>query len=352
MRKERLPILVIAMLCLLSGIWSGLGRIGWNIAILPITAHHGAIMVGGFLGTLIALEKIVPLKNKRLYIIPLVNALSLLFFFTGQPIIGIYTLIISSTALSLVFLYYLKSHRNIIYLLMLTGSLCWVIGNALLLTKLFYPLAFPWWSAFALFIIAAERLELMKFLPVSATDKNIFIGILLSFIVGVVFSFHGVGNVICGWALIGTSLWLLRNDLIAINLRKKNVPKYVAIGLLAGYVSLLLTGIFFFMLSDHWLNYDIIVHSFFIGFVFSIIFAHGPMILPGIMGISATPFNASLYFWLALLQISWIVRIFSDVLIEMEIRKISGLLSATAILGYFITIAVLMIRSQRYAKAF
>jgi hypothetical protein len=351
-KKERMPILVIAILCLLSGLWSGLNRIGWDIVILPITAHHGAIMVGGFLGTLIALEKIIPLKNKWFYVIPVVNGVSVFFFFIGQPMVAIYTLIFTSTALSFVFLFYLRSHRNVTYVLMLIGSLCWVVGNLLLLTKLFYPMAFPWWAAFVLFIIAAERLELMKFLPVSATDKKIFIGILLSFLVGVIFSFHDIGNVICGSALIGISLWLLRNDVIAINLKKKNVPRYVAVSLLAGYISLLFTGIFFFVLSDEWLNYDIIVHSFFIGFVFSMIFAHGPMILPGITGVSATPFSVSLYFWLSLLQISWIIRIFSDVLIEMEIRKISGLLTATAILGYFVTIAVLTIKNQRCAKAF
>jgi hypothetical protein len=349
-KKERLPIVAIAMFCLLSGLWSGLNRIGWDLTILPITAHHGAIMVGGFLGTLIALEKIIPLKKKNLYVIPVLNALSVVFFFTTQPRIAIYILIFSSIALSLVFLYYFRSQRNIIYVLMLLGSLCWVTGNILLLTKLFYPLAFPWWAAFALFIIAAERLELMKFLPVSSMDKRVFIFILLGFVVGVLFSFHGAGNVICGLALIGTSLWLLRNDLIGINLKKKNMPKYVAISLLTGYVALLLTGIFFFVLSDQWLNYDIIVHSFFIGFVFSMIFAHGPMILPGIMGISVTPFNKILYVWLSLLQVSWIVRIFADVLMQMEIRKVSGLLSAIAIVGYFVTMAVLTIKSQRHAK--
>jgi hypothetical protein len=351
-KMERLPIVIMAMFCLLSGLWSGLTRIGWNMTILPITAHHGAIMVGGFLGTLIALEKIIPLKKKVLYSIPVMNALSVVFFFAGQPRIAIYTLIISSAALLVVFLYYFRLQRNIIYVLMSLGAISWLIGNILLLTKLFYPLAFPWWAAFALFIIAAERLELMQFLRVSGTNKKMFIGILASFFIGVFFSFHGAGNLICGLALIGTAVWLLRNDVIGINLKKNNLPKYVAISLLMGYVALLMTGIFFFVLSDQWLSYDVIVHSFFIGFVFSMIFAHGPIILPGILGRSVTPFNKILYVWLAILQVSWIIRLFADVLMEMEIRKISGLLSTAAILGYLITMAVLTIRTRRYAKAF
>ena len=138
--------------------------------------------------------------------------------------------------------------------------------------------------------------------------------------------------------------------MIAINLKKRDMPKFAAVSLLGGYISLLLTGVFFISLTDQWLSYDAIVHSFFLGFVFSMIFAHGPIILPGVLGISLTPFSRILYLWLSLLQISWLMRIASDIVVDMNIRKVSGLLSAIAILGYFITMAILTIRSQRYAK--
>jgi hypothetical protein len=351
-KKERLPIVFFAMFCLLSGLWSGLTRIGWNLSILPITAHHGAIMVGGFLGTLIILEKIIPLQKKSLYLIPVVNASSVLFFLLNRAEIAISILVVTSVALSFVFLYFFWLQRSIVYALMVTGAICWMMGNILLLTKSFYPLAFPWWTAFALFIVSAERLELTKFLPVSRSSKNTFVAMLLLFVIGVLFSFHGIGNFVCGVSLGVISLWLMRNDLIAINLKKISLPKYIAIALLSGYISLLLTGIFFIVLSDHWLTYDVIVHSFFIGFVFSMIFAHGPIILPSVMGIAVTPFHKILYLWLALLQTSWIVRTFSDVFMEMELRRISALLTAAAILGYFATIAILIIRRQSHAKTF
>lgn len=349
--KERLPIMLFAMICLFSGLWGGLTRIGWNMVVLPVTAHHGAVMVGGFLGTLIALEKVIPLKKKFLLLIPILNALSIVFFFFSQPKISIYILIISSACLSLVFLYYLLRHRNIIYLLMSVGALCWLTGNITLLTRLFYPIAFPWWIAFILLIITAERLELMKFLPVSKAAINLFLAILLCFLIGCTLSFHGIGSFISGLALMGISSWLMRHDVISINMKKKDLPKFVGISLLCGYIALLLTGIFAFSLSDQWLTYDAIVHTFFLGFAFSMIFAHGPIILPGILGISITPFSKILYGWLFILQTSWIIRIFADVMVELNIRKISGLLSTIAILGYFITLVILTVRSMRYAKA-
>ena len=158
-------------------------------------------------------------------------------------------------------------------------------------------------------------------------------------------SFHGAGNIVCGLALACVSIWLLRNDLIAINLKKHSVSLFIGITLLCGYIALLLTGIFFFLRSDQWFTYDAMVHCFFLGFAFSMIFAHGPMILPGILGINATPFSKVLYLWMILLQTSWMMRIFGDVLSSLEIRKLSGLLSVVAILGYFITMAILTKRS-------
>ncbi len=348
-RKERLPLLLFAMLCLLAGLWSGLTRIGWDIYILPVAAHHGAVMVGGFLGTLIFLEKVIPLKKRALLSIPLINASGIVFFFFGLPSVAISLLIAASLTMLFVFLHYYRLQRNVIYALMLAGTVCLLTGNVLLLSKSFYPLAFPWWTAFALFIIAAERLELTAFLPVKKSTKNIFIILLVCFVTGVAISFHGTGNLICGVALIGIGLWLMRFDLVGLNLKKSGLPRYVAIALLCGYFALLLTGIFFFTLSDQWLNYDALVHSFFIGFVFSMIFAHGPMILPGVLGISASPFSKLLYWWLGLLQASWLIRVFADVAIHLDVRKFSGLLSAVAIVGYFATMVILISRSHRHA---
>ncbi len=83
----RLPFILFAILCLLTGLWTGLSRIGWDIYISPASAHHGAIMVGGFLGTLIALEKIIPLKKRALFAIPLISAFSVVLFILNEPLL-------------------------------------------------------------------------------------------------------------------------------------------------------------------------------------------------------------------------------------------------------------------------
>ncbi|HEY0656212.1 MAG TPA: hypothetical protein VGD65_23925 [Chryseosolibacter sp.] len=347
MRIERLPFVFLAMLSLIVGLLAGLHRIGWQMQLSSVSPNHGAIMVGGFLGTLIILEKIIPLKRHILYAVPIISGASVVLFFIGQPVYSIASLVVASAGLSIIFFIYWIREKSSIYFLMLAGAICWFTGNLLLLIHNFYPISLPWWMAFVLLVITAERMELMKFLPVSNYQKLIFMGMLLAFVTGCLISFHGVGNYVASFSLVGISIWLMRNDVVGLNLKKKDLPRYVGVALLSGYFALLLSGIFLPLLTEQPLGYDILVHSFFIGFVFSMIFAHGPIILPGVLGLSVKPYHSVFFIWLALLHASWIIRAISNITLDMQLRKYSGLMSGMAIIGYFLSLALTTIRSQR-----
>lgn len=346
-RKKRIPFVALAMLSLIGGLFAGLQRIGWSIPVGAIAASHGAIMIGGFLGTLISLEKIIPLKRRTLYAIPIVSGTSVILFFLKMPVFSIVALLIASAGLSIVFILYWIRERSVIYSMMFTGAACWFTGNLMLSITDFYPSAIPWWMAFVLLIITAERLELMKFLPVSKTQKRLFTALLGIYLVGCVLTFHGVGSYIAAFALVAASLWLMRYDVVGINLKKNGLPKYVGVALLSGYFSLLVCGLVLPALGDQPLGYDAIIHSFFIGFVFSMIFAHGPIILPGVLGTGAKPFHPILYLWLIMLHGSWIIRTIADVTLDMQVRRYAGLASAVAILGYVLSMMAILVRYLR-----
>ena len=350
-KKIRIPFLLLAMAGLVSGLATGLSRIGWDLNIPETSLHHGAIMVGGFLGTLISLEKIIPLKRKFLFIIPGLSGISVLTFFIGQPFLSFYILSMAATGLAAISVTYLLKERNQIYLLMLAGSLCWLTGNVMLITAEFYPMALPWWIGFVLFIITSERLELMKFLPVSARHKLTLMFFLCLYIASMITSFHGFGNLLGGASLIAIAIWLMHHDMIRISLRQAGLQKFVGLALTSGYVAMLMTGIFLIALNGHAMAYDVIVHTFFLGFAFSMIFAHGPIILPGVLGVSAKPFHSVLYGWLFLLHASWITRVAADVLLDFKFRQITGIASAFAIIAYFLTMAILTIINQRRRHA-
>jgi len=88
--------------------------------------------------------------------------------------------------------------------------------------------------------------------------------------------------------------------------------------------------------------YDAILHAFFLGFTFSMILAHGPIILPGVAGIARKPFHPVLYMWGVILQVSLAARVIGDFYENLNTREISGLVNMIAILGFFLNVLILM----------
>lgn len=332
------------------GMLAGLGRLGWSVPVPEAYAHHGAIMVGGFLGSLIALEKVIPLKKPLFFIGPFLSAASILVFIAGHFHAAVIMLIVAGIVFMMVYSLYLRKQYTNYLVVAFFGAACWTVGNALLLWKKFYPMAFPWWMAFLLFTIVSERLELTKFLPVTRQMKRVLLALLAFFLVGVIMPFHSAGTYVSGMAMVCISVWLLRYDVIRITLHKQGLAKFTAMALLVGYFCLLLQGIFLITLNNVSLGYDITVHTFFLGFVFSMIFAHGPIILPGVLGLTVKPYHPLFYVPLAGLIFSLAMRIAANVtLIDFSWRAISGWTSAGSILLYFLMMLVTTIKAVRHA---
>ena len=90
--RQRVPLMLLAALALLAGLWAGLIRLGWQLPplALRLPAQHGPLMVSGFLGTLISLERAVALSQNRggrriYYLAPLLAGLGALALFTALP---------------------------------------------------------------------------------------------------------------------------------------------------------------------------------------------------------------------------------------------------------------------------
>lgn len=350
MKAERFVFVLLAIASLIVGMWTGLTRLGLEIIHLNATAHHGAIMVGGFLGTLISLEKAIPLQKKIYLAIPVVSASSIVFFLTGHFTYSLLALVLASIGLCIIYAAYLIRQYDLNLLLMFLGALFWMVGNILLLTRNFYPLSFPWWMAFLLFTIVAERLELSKFLPVTKTNKNILLIFLGVFLSGALLPFHTYGAYFSGTGLLLISLWLMRFDVVRITIKKKGLTRFTGIALLSGYIALLFDGIFLIIFPNTPFAYDAILHTFFIGFIISMIFAHGPIIFPGVLGSPVKPFHPLLYLPLVLLITSVAVRVLADAtLIPISYRFASGWISTVSILLYLATMVTLLIRGTRHA---
>lgn len=339
-----------AFINLVLGVLAGFGRLGLSFPLSYAVVNHGAVMVGGFLGTLISLEKVIPLKKKGLLIIPAISGLSILPLINGMFCTGVSMLLAASIGLVFTYIIYVSRQRALYLYIMLAGAVCWLVGNGLLLHSRFFPSAFPWWMAFLLLTIVGERLELAKFLPVGSRTKAILLVFLFLFVTGLIIPFHHYGTYVAGIGLMGVAVWLMRFDMVGVSLRKKDLTRFIGYALMCGYCALMLEGVFLLTLPDVPFAYDIIVHTFFLGFVFAMIFAHGPIILPGVLGLAARPYHRFFYVPLVLLVTSVLLRIVAGLnLLPYEARTTSAWMTAAAMVLYFVTLLSSMVYA-RYTK--
>ncbi|GAB3558953.1 hypothetical protein GCM10027577_50880 [Spirosoma fluminis] len=333
-------MLPIAIASLLLGIFSGLGRLGWNVPLTEALGQHGALMIGSFLATLILLERAVVFKTRWALVGPALNGLSLPAYWLNQPALGHALLVAGSLSMALMTYLFLIRHRHSYYYVLFGGSVCLVVGHILLLNTGFYPLAAPWWIAFLLLTIVAERLELSRFLPVTIWQLTLLWLALALFVVSLFLPFHGFGGSIAGVSLLLIATWLLRYDMAFKSIRKPGQPRYSGIALIVGYGWLLVSGGLFLLPEQTVFWYDAALHSFFLGFVFSMIFAHAPIILPGILGQHKVLFHPAYYGWIALNSLALFIRLMGDWHQQTAWRATSGIMQAVALIGFFGTVAV------------
>lgn len=335
----RFPLMAVAALSLLAALWAGLVRLGWTLP-FPTTnfpAHHGQLMVVGFLGTLICLERSVALKRLWPYGAPVLAGLSSLALPVDLPFqVSPFLAAGASLFLISIFVFLFRLHPSDFLLTMGLAALLWLVGNLLLCFG--YPLnhAVPWWIGFLVLTIAGERLELSRLMRLTLLSRALFltaVGLCLLGLAVSLFAF-GFGIRLVSVALIALALWLFRCDIAWRTIRQTGLPRYMAVCLLSGYVWLGIGGLLWFSFADFFAagrHYDAMLHSIFLGFVFAMIFAHAPIIFPSVTGL-AMPFRPAFYGHLGLLHLSLILRVAGD-LTSWDIgQKWGGLLNALAIL--------------------
>jgi len=284
------PLILISLILGIAGGWIRLGYMGFSV--LGAASNHGVLMVGGFLGTLISLERAMVMKQKAWLLVPLLSGLSiLLLLFLEWPNVGVSLLFLASLGLTAIMYIQSIKHPVVYQYIMTVGAVSWMLGNFMLLYSGFVPAAVPWWMGFILFTIVGERLELSKFLPTPKLAKNVLVWLLGLFFIGMLLPFHGSGNWLMGVSVILISFWLLHFDMAKIAFKKANQFKYIGIGLRVGYVWLTINGIVLFFLENHSYHYDLYLHTFFLGFTFSMIWAHAPIILPLVLSIKQNPYH-------------------------------------------------------------
>ncbi|WP_142846795.1 hypothetical protein [Telmatospirillum sp. J64-1] len=337
---NRLPLFLLGALSLLAGMAAGLIRLGWDGPAAGAAWFHGALMVGGFFGTIICLERATALARPWTWTAPALSGLGGLALIAGNEDAG--ALLI--TAASLVFLVMaavvLRRQWALFTVVLGLGALAWAAGNLMWLGGGPLEAAIAWWAAFLILTIAGERLELSRFLKPSRWRAWLAVPP-LALVLAAPLAGPALWPVLGGGLLL-LAVWLLQNDIARQTIRQQGLTRYVAVALLSGYGWLMVAGLLA-VAAPHW---DAILHAIFIGFVFAMVFGHAPVILPAVLRVSL-PYTRLFYLPLAVLHFTLALRIGADLAGLDGLRFWAGGGNVAAILFFLILTASRAVKGRR-----
>lgn len=336
-------VLLLGIAGLALGVWGGLVRIGWAwpVPAAVVPGIHGPLMVSGFVGTLISVERAIGLGRRWAYAPPILTGVgSLALLVPAVAAYGPYAVLAGSAAFVAVLAVIARRQPAAAAGAMIAAALLWAGGNALWVHGFAVHRLAPWWIAFIVLLIAGERRELSRVVRLSAASRAGFGGA-VAFLAAATASTlveFDLGMRVFGFALVGLAMWLLTQDIAQRSVAVRGLPRFMAAGLLAGYVWLGVAGVALVHLGGvpAGPGYDLVLHAVFLGFVFSMIMAHAPIIFPSVLG-RPIPFRAAMWAPLVFLHASLALRVAGDALPSADARLWGSLLNGVAILLFFLT---------------
>lgn len=339
--RRRGPLLLLGAMGLVTGLWAGLARLGLMPAGPASPWDHGPLMVSGFLGTVIALERAVALRKTWALLAPALSGAGGFALLAGRPFLGALLFSMSSGVVVLIQVAMLGSGAELHLVVLALAALSWLVGNVAFAAE--WPISdvVPFWLVFLIGTIAAERLELNRLLPQGPRTRFFFLSglALLALGAGAGAFWPDGGMRLWGCGAVALAAWMLRFDVARRTIRQQGSVRYIAAALLAGYVWLALAGVF--AMGGHPVAgpvHDALVHAVLVGFVFSMIFGHALVIVPAVLGVRV-PFHPRFYVHLVLLHLSLAVRVVGDFSGVVGLRQVGAWANVAAIVLFIASTA-------------
>ena len=327
---------------LLVGLWVGLARLGLALpgGMPALAEFHSALMISGFLGTVISLERAVAIGRWWTYTAPALSAIGAVALMVGAPAFASGAFLLAGIGLTFNSATVVARQLALFTVVLTVAAACWVGGTFVWIKGAPAADVAGWWLAFLVLTIAAERLELSRLLSPPRSSQLTFIFAIALIIIGVARGeLAGETAPFSGVGLLAVTVWLVRHDIALRTIRLSGQARFSAACLLAGYFWLGLAGLVLLIAPPGAtvFSYDAGVHAIAIGFVLSMIFGHAPIILPAVTGLRVR-YSAAVYGPLVLLHLSVLLRIAADLFERVDLRAISGPVTIVAFAGYAVTL--------------
>jgi hypothetical protein len=152
-----------------------------------------------------------------------------------------------------------------------------------------------------------------------------------------------------GAACLALATWLAAKDIARRTVREQGLTRYIAWALLAGYAWLGLGALAALAAAEFAPGrpaWDAALHAWFLGFVFSMVFGHAPIIAPALLR-AALPYHSIFYLPLVLLHASVAMRFAGSLLVMPALREAAALGHAVAIALFILTMATRAFAARR-----
>ena len=170
--------------------------------------------------------------------------------------------------------------------------------------------ALAWWFLFLVMTIAAERLEMTRLMRRRPGALVLLAAVLVALWAGAALAVVApqAGGVLFGAALCALAAWLLCFDIARRTVAAGGLPRYMAVCLLGGYAWLAIGGWAWAATALGASVRDAALHALGLGFIFSMMLGHAPVILPAVARVKLL-FGGFFYLPLLVLHASLAVRL-------------------------------------------
>lgn len=350
---RRIGFLLPAGLAMLAGLDAALLLLGLPA---PLTTDrlpdiHGMLLVLGFVGTVVALERAVALRTTWGFAAPTLLGLGALVLLSPAPLgAGQALLVAGCLALLALYVPLFRRSRDESVMIQALGAVLAVGGAVLWAAGVPVPDVLPWLAGFVVATIVGERLELARVVRLSRGTVDQLLGLVLLLLAAVTATllWPTPGYALLGATVLALVAWLAVHDVARRTVRSRGLPRFMAGCLLAGYAWLAVAGAVWLVhgRAVEGFAYDAVVHAVFLGFTLSMIFAHAPVILPAVLRVRL-PYHPVMIVPAVLLHVSLLLRLLVGDAWQVEgARVLGGVLNIVALLLFVAVTVTAVVRAR------
>jgi hypothetical protein len=357
----RLVFLVPGAIAMIFGLDAALGLLGLPQYLGPaldldrLPDVHGPLMVLGFVGTVISLERAVALGRPWAFAAPAASGLAGLALISAAPLaVGQGLLVLAAVLLLLVYRALFARQPAAAVTIQVLGAVMALGAAVLWAGGVPVPAVTPWLAGFLVLTIFGERLELARLEVLSPATSRAALAIALALVGAAVVALLAPepGFTLMGLVLLAAAGWLAANDVARRTVNARGLPRFIAVSLLAGYAWLAVGGAIWALggAVTEGRGYDAVLHAIMLGFVISMIMAHAPVIFPAVLR-RPLPYHPVMYAPAVLMHAALVLRLAVGDARDLEWAvQVGGVGNIVALLAFVAVSAWAVLTAPRAAR--